>query len=71
MKLGAQRQRVGGAVSWSRADGTNPFCSGLHGYRWTFMETILFTPKEEMAVDSFRHERQGGGSEYLCSVYFH
>lgn len=69
MKLGAEGQRVGGAVSWSRADGANPFCSGLHGYGWTFVETILFTPEEETAAGGFRNEWQGDSSEYVYVLY--
>lgn len=42
MKLGAQRQRVGRAVSWSRADGADSFRSGFKGHGRTLMETILF-----------------------------
>ncbi len=49
MKLGVEGQRVGRAVSGSRADGANSFCGGLHGYGWTFVETILFTSEEERA----------------------
>lgn len=49
VKLGVEGQRVGRAVSGSRADGANSFCRGLHGYRRTFVETILFTSEEERA----------------------
>lgn len=42
MKLGAQRQRVGRAVSWSGADGADSFRSGFKGHGRTLMETILF-----------------------------
>jgi len=50
VKLGAERQRVSRAVSWSRADGADSFCCGLHGYRWTLMETVLFYSKQRIAV---------------------
>lgn len=51
------------AVSGSRADGANPFCGRLHGYRWTFVETILFTSEDEKGV--------GGFSTRIKAVYFH
>lgn len=47
VKLGAEGQRVGRAVSGSGADCANSFCGGLHGYGGTFMETILFTSERE------------------------
>ena len=49
VKLGAEGQRVGGAVSGSRADGANPFGGGFHGCGGAFMETILFSSAEERA----------------------
>lgn len=44
VKLGAEGQRVGGAVSGSRADGANPFGGGLHGDGRAFVEAVLFGP---------------------------
>lgn len=47
MKLGAQRQRVGRAVSGSGADGADSFRRGFEGHGRTLMETVFFTSEEE------------------------
>lgn len=47
VKLGSKGQRVGRAVSRSRADGANPFCCRLQRYRWAFMETVLFNSEQK------------------------
>lgn len=47
VKLRAQRQRVGGAVSGGGADGADSFRGGFEGHRRTLMETVLFTSEEE------------------------
>lgn len=47
VKLGAQRQRVGRAVSRSGADGADSFRCGFKGHRRTLMEPVLFTSEEE------------------------
>ncbi len=52
---------MGRAVSGSRADGANPFCGGLHGNRWTFVETVLFTSEEERAESGLKNEQDEGG----------
>lgn len=46
VKLGVERQRVGGAVSRSWADGADSFGCRLQSHRWTFMEAVLFTSAE-------------------------
>jgi len=55
VELGAEGQRVGGAVSGGGADGANPLGGGLHGRGRTlaFVETILFGSKGG--------RREGGG----------
>ena len=47
VKLGAEGQRVGGAVSGSGTDGADSLCGGLQRYRWTFVEAIFFSSEEE------------------------
>lgn len=47
VELGAEGQRVGGAVSGSGADGADSLCGGLQRYRWTFVEAIFFSSEEE------------------------
>lgn len=47
VKLGGEGQRVSRAVSWSGADGANPFGGRLHGYGRAFVEAVLFRPAEE------------------------
>lgn len=47
VKLSAQRQRVGGAVSRSGADGADALCCGFKGHGRTLVETILFPSEEQ------------------------
>lgn len=61
MKLGVEGQRVGRAVSGSRADGANSLCGGLEGHRWTFVETVLFGSEEERAVSGSKEEQMEDG----------
>lgn len=56
MKLGIEGKWVGRAVSRSRADGANSFCSRLHGYGGTLMETVLFCPEIETILTYFSNQ---------------
>lgn len=47
VKLGAQRQRVGRAVSRGGADGADALCCGFKGNGRTLVETILFPSEEQ------------------------
>lgn len=47
VKLGAEGERVSGAVAGSRADGADPFGGGLQGHGWALVEAVLFTPAEK------------------------
>lgn len=47
VKLGAQRQRVGGAVSRSGADGADALGCGFKGHGGALVEAILFPSEEQ------------------------
>lgn len=47
MNLGVEGQRVGGAVSWSRADGANALGGGLESHGWPLVESVLLSSEEE------------------------
>lgn len=56
VKLGIKGKWVGWAVSGGRANGANSFCSGLHGYGGTLMETILFCPEKQIMLNYFSNQ---------------
>lgn len=58
MKLGAEGQRVGGAVSGSGADGADSFRGRLHGWGWTLalVETVLFSSEGERGKRAIKFE---------------
>lgn len=55
VKLGVEGQRVGGAVSRSRADCANSFGGGLHGNWRTFVKAILFGPGKQQTASRLSH----------------
>lgn len=50
VELGAEGERVGGAVAGSGADGADPFGGRLHGHGRTFVEAVLFTPERRRSL---------------------
>lgn len=46
VELGAEGQRVGGAVPRGGADGADPLGCGLDGHGGALVEAVLFTPEE-------------------------
>lgn len=56
VKLRAQRQRVGGAVSGSGADGADSFRGGFKGHGRTLVETVLFASEEEEEEEELERE---------------
>lgn len=58
-------------MSGSRADGANPLGGGLHGHRWTFVETVLFASAGEKASSQVVFKSTVGGNAVCVQLCIH
>lgn len=69
VELRADGKRMGGAVSWSGADGADSFGGGLQRYRRTFVEAVFFRSRNRNRSDVFREWPPGYGSSLKSGLW--